>query len=91
VLSVGLGVPLPEAMVGEWWMVEDIGNGRCGDVGIVLSNERRVLRLCDGGCLVVEASRFKLRRDKTMLTDRYDGLVPRWWMEEGLAANGCDM
>jgi hypothetical protein len=47
----------------------DIGNERCGDVGKMLSNERRVLRLCDGGCLVVEASRFKLRQDKTMLTD----------------------
>jgi hypothetical protein len=28
---------------GRWRMVEDIGNGRCGDVGVVLSNERRVL------------------------------------------------
>ena len=47
----------------------DIGNERCGDVREMLSNERRVLRLCDGGCLAVEASRFKLRQDKTMLTD----------------------
>jgi hypothetical protein len=29
----------------------DIGNERCGDVGNMLSNERRVLRLCDGVCL----------------------------------------
>jgi hypothetical protein len=55
----------------------------------MLSNERRVLRLCNGGCLVVEASRFKLRQDKTMLTDRYDGLVDgRWrkvWRQTGVA------